>query len=374
MSQVEYRNINLMGFAVLLSLRKKIIFAFSLAGLILAAIAAYGIKPRYDATVRFLPPTNRAISPLSLLPSRNLGDQYLGLTGSRTVADDVIEHQHLVGYFHVKKISEARRQLSVISKIDDDKDQFITVRVRTTEPQKAMDIANEYVAALYRLNQSISSTEAAHRREFFEGPLEQEKNKLAEAEEDLKRAQQNTGMVMPEAQVRLGVNAVADIKQQIALREVQLAALRAGSTEQNPRVVELKSQIANLYGQLDRMQYQTGKGASASTAQLPELTMEVERKAREVKYHEALFGILSRQYENARVDQSYTPPIELVDSAVLPDVKSWPPRKIFMLGGLIGGALLGVLYVILQAVAPFRRWKRLLSQYQEVAKTDVFIK
>ncbi len=133
------------------------------------------------------------------------GDHYLGLVSSRTVADDVIEHQHLKEYFHARNDSDARRRLTAISTIVVDKNQFVTVTVRAKEPTTAANIANEYVSALYSLDHSLSIAESDHRRDFFETPLEQEKNKLADAEEALKRAQQKTGMVLPEAQVRLGV-------------------------------------------------------------------------------------------------------------------------------------------------------------------------
>jgi uncharacterized protein involved in exopolysaccharide biosynthesis len=90
--EAEYRTINLLNFVQTVWRRKKTIFAFSLGGLILAASAAYTLPPEYDATVRFLPPETKEVSPLSLLPSRNQGDHYLGLVSSRTVQDDVFTH------------------------------------------------------------------------------------------------------------------------------------------------------------------------------------------------------------------------------------------------------------------------------------------
>jgi uncharacterized protein involved in exopolysaccharide biosynthesis len=360
--ETEYRTINLLGFVQTVWRRKKTIFAFSLGGLIIAAVAAYTISPAYDATVRFLPPETKEISPLSLLPSKNQGDHYLGLVSSRTVQDDVIEHQHLKEYFHAKNASEARRELSSLSKIVVDKDQFVTVTVRAREPQTAVNIANEYLNALYRLSNQIAVSEAKHRWEFYEVPLEEEKNKLADAEEALKKAEQETGVVLPEAQVRLGLNAIANLKQQIASEEAQLASLLTGGTEQNPQVIRLRSEISNLYGQVDRLQQKTGgQGATSSSGQLPALALEVERRTREVKFHETLFQILSRQYENARVDQSYTPSIQLVDRPVLPDEKSWPRRKVMMILGLFGGGLVGLLWVLMQAAELSRRCKALLQ-------------
>jgi tyrosine-protein kinase Etk/Wzc len=361
----EYRTIDLRDFVLLLWQKKNIVFGFCLGGALVGAAAALIIHPGYDAYVRLMPPSSKEPSLSLLLPTKNTGDLSRGLISSRTVADDVIEHQHLAEYFHTTRPSALRRALDGMVTISVDKDQFVTVKVRAKEPDTAVRIANEYPEALYRLNHSVALSEAGHRWEFFEGPLEQEKNNLAKADEELKRAQQRTGMVMPSAQIQLGVSAIAELKQQVTQREEQLAVLRIGTTDENPDVVRLKSQIASLNGQIHRLEEQTGgKGGDTSPANLPELTLEVERKTREVKFHETLFQILSRQYENARVDQTYAPPIELVDRAVLPDEKSWPPRKLFFLAGFVLGGLLGVSYIGLLSADILGRMKQAMQKDQ----------
>lgn len=361
----EYSTIDLLQYARATWQGRRVILGFSLAGLVLGGIAAYVIKPQYDAVVRFLPPEQKSLSAISLLPSSatGKGDHYLGLVKSRTVADDVIARQHLVNYFHARNLTEARGRLDGMSKIVTDKDQFITVTVRAAEPQTAVNIANEYVDALYRLNHSLALASAEHRWEYYEAPLEEEKNKLAAAEEDLKRAQQQTGMIYPEAQVRSGISAVAELTQEIGVSEAQLSALLTGTTEENPDVIRLRSQIASLNAEKARLEQEAG-GAQASFAsnpRMPELSLEIARRERDVKFHETLFGILSKQYENARVDESYSPPIEVVDRAVLPDQKSWPPRKVLMLLGLLLGGLLGLTRSLLHAAGIPRRVKEFLA-------------
>jgi tyrosine-protein kinase Etk/Wzc len=368
----EYQTIDLRNFVFLVWQRKNIIFRFCLGGMLLAAAACLIIAPGYDAYVRLMPPAPKTTELTSLLPTaKNTGDLSRGLISSRTVADDVIEHQHLAEYFHTTRPSALRRRLDSMVTISVDKDQFVTVKVRAKEPETAMRIANEFPAALYRLNHSVALSQAGHRWEYYEGPLEQEKNNLAKAEEDLKRAQQRTGMVLPVAQIQLGVSAIADLKQQVTEREERLAALRLGTTDQNPEVIRLNSQIASLNGQIHHLEEQNGgKGGAPSPSNLPELTLEVERKTREVKFHETLFQILSRQYENAKVEESYAPPVELVDRAVLPDEKSWPPRKIFVLAGLLMGGLLGVLYVGVSSVDLPGRIKQAILQDQAVSRVS----
>ncbi len=339
----------------------------AVAGCALGIAAALLFQPKYDATARLLPPQPKT-SGVALFATRNDGDVYLGFATSRTVADDVIAHQNLKSYFHSRTNSQARAALGAMSSIRVDKDQFITVTVRANEPETALRISNEYLNALYRMSESISVSEGKHRWEYFAGPLEEEKNRLSQAEEELKEAEQKTGMVLPEAQVRLGVNAQAQLKQEIADLTVQLAALRTGNTEENSQVVQVKSEIASLQAQLAGMRAETGGGPGGvkTAAQLPELTLQVERRTREVQFHQALFQILSRQYENARVDESYTPPIEVVDRAVLPEEKSWPPRKLFALFGLILGAAGGGLFSLAQAAQIPRRLRE-LTQDSEIS-------
>jgi uncharacterized protein involved in exopolysaccharide biosynthesis len=361
----EYRVIDLRRFVVSIWKRRYFIVGCAIGGALLAYGAAWLMHPQYDATVRLMPPTPKTTGLSLLMPTRNPGDQYLGLISSRTVADDVIAHQHLQDYFHTTKPSELRKRLAGMAKISVDKDQFVTVTVRAREPETALRIANEYPAALYRLNDAITLSEADHQLRYFEGPLEEEKDKLAQAQEALKVAQQKTGMPEPEVQVRLGVGAIADLRQQLAARQEQLAGLETGRTSENPQVVTLQSQIASLQSQIHQLQAQTGgSGAPAATAKLPELAMEVAAREQDVKYHEALFEILSKQYEGAKIDEAYSPPVELVDSAVLPDEKSAPSRRLYALVGLVLGGLIGFVIVALKQLQLRRRFRHFVTSYE----------
>jgi len=366
----EYRTVDLGRILNHFWRRRLMLLTGTFAGGLIGAVASIVIHPEFDATARLMPPERKEASFISF-SSRNDGDLYLSLMNSRTVADDVIERQHLADYFHSANPSALRRRLAGMTKISVDKDQFITVVVRASEPETAVRIANEYPDALSRLNRVIAQSQAGHRWEYYEGPLEQERNNLSKAEDALKQAEQKTGIVAPESQVQLGLSAIASLKQQITVREEQRAALETNSTEQNPQVVQLNSQIATLSAQLKRLQAQNGgSSASSDSAKMPELTLEIERLTRDVKFHEALFQIISRQYENARVDDSYSPPVELIDKAVMPDEKAWPPRKLFVLGGLLIGGILAMALIYLKTLQPIRRIRAILRD-DTSAQADV---
>ncbi len=352
----EYRLFDVGKYIRLLWARRYLMLAFAAVGGIIGAIDAHMTPSAYDAYVRLMP-GDRTESLISGLPiGRNEGDLYLGLISSRTVADDVIARQNLADYFGTTRPSLLRAMLAQMAKIGVDKDQFVTVTVRAKTPEMAVRVANEFPQALYRLNHSVALAKAGHRFEYYEGPLEDESKKLADAEEQLKLAQQKTGIVAPEAQVQLGLGAIASLKSQITGLQSQLAAAQTSGTDQNPEVVRLKTEIGSLSGQLNRLQAENGgNGRAPASASGPALTLEIDRKTRDVKFHEALFTILSRQYENARVEDSYSPPIELVDSAVLADQKAYPPRRLWAMVGVLMGAVTGFGFVTLRAMEPVRR-------------------
>lgn len=361
----EYRVVDLRRFVAALWKRRWYLLGCTVGGALLAYGAAWLMHPQYDATVRLMPPAPKAPGLSLLVSTHNPGDQYLGLISSRTVADDVIARQHLAEYFHTTKPSELRKRLTAMTKISVDKNQFVTVRVRAAEPETALRVANEYPAALYRLNDAITAASAEHQLRYFEAPLEEEKNKLETSVEELTAAQQKTGMVQPETQVRLGVGAIAELRQQLASRQEQLAGLEVGRTSENPQVVTLRSQIASLQAQIQRLEAQTGgAGTTAAAAKMPELAMQVAEKEREVKYHETIFEVISKLYENAKIDDAYAAPVELVDKAVLPDEKAWPSRRLFALVGLVLGGLFGLVTVATRVLEPRRRFLAAMNEYE----------
>jgi uncharacterized protein involved in exopolysaccharide biosynthesis len=77
------------------------------------------------------------------------------------------------------------------------------------------------------------------------------------------------------------------------------------------------------------------------TSQVPKAGLEYVRALRDLQYNEALFELLSKQYQAARIDEAKDAPvIQVVDSAVPPERKSWPQRALLI---SFGTFLFGVL-------------------------------
>jgi tyrosine-protein kinase Etk/Wzc len=362
--------IDLIELAAILLREKRTILTFALVLLVLTAAVVYLVmKPMYTAEAVFLPPQGSPGSSMALqlsqlgslggvgagvLGLKSPGDVYVGILNSRTVADDLVQKFNLQKVYDTKMFSDSVRKLQSRSTFATSKSTtLISIKVEDHDPKRAAELANGYLDALREQNGRLALTEASQRRLFFEQQLEHEKNALADAEVDLKKTQEQTGLIVPAGQTQVQLQEMSQIRAQIASLQVGLGAFRQGATDQNPQVVRLQTQITGLQEQLQKLQSDPSRrqpgSVQLSTAHVPELELEYVRKQREVKYHEVLFELISKQYEAARLDESRDAPVlQVIDRAIVPDRKSGLPRTLIVLVAGIVGALIGIAWVLLK--------------------------
>ncbi len=354
--------------------RKLLILACLLAGGLLGLILAFILPPSYTARATFLPPGSLVSGSSMMMGQLNqlsgvggmasaLGGFkdpnaiYIGILESRTVADEMIQQFHLQDVYRTRKLSATEKALAMHTKFIPGKDTLVTVSVEDHDPQRAAAMANAYLEALENENNRLSLTEAGERRAFFEQQLAKEKDLLANAEVDLAKTQQQTGLIQPASQAQAQIFSITQTQAAIATREIELASLRESATSENPDVIRLRSEIAGLNIQLKRLE--SSNTASQGnplppTAKDPELMLEYVRRDREVKYHEALYEALLRQFESARLDESRSAPfVQIVDRAVVPDTKSEPSRALLTLGFAFLGGGLSIVWVLMPT-----QWKQ----------------
>jgi tyrosine-protein kinase Etk/Wzc len=344
---------------------RRVLRTCTLSGLVLGVLIAFIWPQWYSAQAVFLPPratdsmssigtsASASASASALMAQQDPSDMYLGMLDSRSVADDVIDHVGLIAIYHAKTRGDARTALSSQSKFKVNKNSLISVNVSAKNPRLATSIANAYLDALYRLNGSMVASASAHRRAFYEEQMESQKEALDAAEVALKQAEEKTGIVLPEGAAQAGLRTIADLQAAIGTAEATLSGVRVGATENNPRVIQARAQLAELRAQLARQQADSAKQGLrtglASSAALPGLTMELVRKMRDVKLNETLYDTLTEQYERARIASlDPGPQFQIVDRAIVPERKAGPPRKLIVIGGIILGFLFGLIWVLVK--------------------------
>ncbi len=351
---------------LVLAREKKRILQITLAAAVLATIVSFLMPAMYTATATILPPEQKQ-SALSMmlgqlgalaklggasdLGLKNPADLFVAMLKSRTIEDDLINRFDLRRVYKVKRYQDARKKLDGRSEISAGDEGLISVSVTDREPKRAAEIANAYVDELYSLNQKLGITEAAQRRKFYEQQINTEGEELLRAELALKQVQEKTGLVQPDAQGKAIIASVADMRAQVAIREVQLQAMRSYATPNNPELRRAETELAGLRGQLAKLERNPGALGNGNieipTRQLPEVESEYVRRLRDLKYHETLYEFLGKQLEAARIDEANDAvTVQVVDKAVEPEKKSSPKRLLIVLGSAIAAFVLSCIGAI----------------------------
>lgn len=331
-----------------------------------AVMVAYisTLKPQFVASASFVPEEHQSAGGSLgwLFADQGRSPLYVGLLRSRSVEDEVIEQVGLMALFKTSSRETARNILAGKSSFGAGADSIITIEVRDGNAQDAAKIANAYLDALQVENDNMRLQESGEITKFFEHQLQQERGELTTAETQMARVQRATGLIVPESQTQSGLSAIATVRQQVTTLEVQLAASLQSETEKNPEVERLRSQIAQLKTEEQILEGSGASpaGAAPSAGQMPQANLDIERAQRDVHYHDTLVNSLASQFESARLDAAFShAAFQIVDRAVVPEHKAWPPRKPYLMISAVFAALLGIVAVITRLV-----WLRIISNPQ----------
>jgi tyrosine-protein kinase Etk/Wzc len=347
--------------------RKKFVTIFTAAVTVLTTITVFVIPVSYTAEAVIMPPQQAQSSLASLtvgalgaaagggvasqLGLKNQNDLYIGILKSRSTQDNLIRQFNLQSLYQQPTLTDTRLALERHIKIETGKDTLIHISVEDRDPKRAASLANAHVDELYQENSKLALTEASQRRLFFERQLANEKTALANAEVALKRDEETTGLVMPAGQGEALIRSSAQLRAEVSSREVQLQTLRSYATDQNPQIQVIQQQIATLHEQIKNLETTRGReGMQVSASQLPAAGLDYVRKTRDVKYHEGLMEFLAKQYEAAWIDESKSAPvIQVIDRAVEPDKRSWPPRALFIAAAAVLSLFIASVIVLTQS-------------------------
>ena len=362
--------IGILDLLLIFAARKGLILGSVLLGGVIAAAIAFLTPPTFTATAVIMPPQQQSSTTAALLgqlggvaglASQSLGiknpsDPYVGILSSRTVADALIKQFELQKVYKSKNLTAARKELTSRTNFNSVKYSLIRISVDDRDPKRAADLANAYVDRLQEQNGRLAVTEASQRRLFFERQLEAEKNNLAEAEAAFKKMQEQKGIFQVTSQVEAVIRSMAQMRAEVAAREVNLQRLKAGATMQNPEVLRQEIELKALRSQVQELETSSTKRSQGDpmmpTTLVPEAGLEYARRLREVKYRETLFELLAKQYEVARIDEAKEAPvIQVVDRAIPPDLKSAPSRRLFVVIGIVLGATFGTFLALLRYAA-----------------------
>jgi capsule polysaccharide export protein KpsE/RkpR len=357
------------------------------AGLVAATVVAFLIPAKYTSITRLMPPDQSSNSGLAMLASlagkssssslggaslggvggellgiKTTGELFVGVLQSRTVQDDLVAKFDLRRLYRKKRWEDARKELADRTTVSiDQKSGIISIEVTDKSPQKAAAMAQEYVAELNRTMANLNTSSAHKERVFLEGRLSQVQQGLESAEKQFSQfASKNTTIDIQE-QGKAMIEAGATLEGQLIAAQTELEGLRQIFTDNNVRVRETQARIDEI-----RRQMQNLGGASSAVKdddkngstdngnllyppirQLPILGVTYADLYRQTKVQEAVFEVLTQEYELAKVEEAKeTPSVKVLDPGNVPEKKSSPHRLLIVLAGTFLAATFGIAWVL----------------------------
>lgn len=342
--------------------RRLLLRAFVL-GALASVLLVLLIPVRYESTAQLMPPDGQAGNGAAMLAAlagrtsglggvagdllgvKNSGALFVGILESRTVEDRLIEQFDLRRVYRVSKMEDARKTLAAHTVVAEDrKSGIISITVTDHDPRRAAAMAQAYVNELNLLVEQVSTSAARRERIFLEERLHAVKQDLdAAAQKFSEFASKNTAIDIP-AQSKAMVEAAATLQGQLIAAESELRGLEAMYTEQNVRVRTLRARVGELRTQLGKLGGDSGPFTAPSATsdssfypairQLPLLGVTYADLFRQTKIQETVYELLTQQYELAKVEEAKeVPSVKVLDAAVVPTKKSFPPRALFAAAG-----------------------------------------
>ena len=347
--------INLIDLATALGEEKATLFAIPLLTTLVAVVVSLLMTPIFTAKTVVMPPQQQQSGAAAALASlgglaglagaagaiKSPDEMYVAFLGSEGMQNRIIAEMKLQERYEAKTLSDTRKALKEQMRISSDKKSgLLSIEADDKDPAFAAELANRHVVELRAMLGRLAVTEAQQRRQFYEQQIQQTQDKLSLAEVAFRAAKEKSGMQVTSVLAETGVRASAELRGQIAAREVQLQAMSRFATAQNPDTQRIASELSALRAQLNKAEQGSGESKAAASP----LHQEAVKSYRDVKVQEAMLEVLIRQYELARVDEAKEGPlIQQVDVAMPPERKSKPKRAQIVLVAAFAGLFLGVL-------------------------------
>ncbi|HEX5234707.1 MAG TPA: Wzz/FepE/Etk N-terminal domain-containing protein [Silvibacterium sp.] len=346
--------------------RRKLALVTGISLLVSLALS-FSIPKQYKSTTSIMPPDEQGSSAMLLaaLSGRSgglgtLGSLASGLLGGRTstalfvdllqsgtVSGHLIDRFNLQRVYHTRYRIDTAKHLARCTKITEEKKSgVITIVVEDRSPVRARDLAQAYLDELNNLVTQTNTSSAHRERVFIEQRLSAVRTNLEDAELQLSQFSSKSSAIDIQEQTRAMVQAGARVQAELLVEQSGLQSLRQIYGDGNVRVREAEARIASLRGELAKM---TGSSAPLTAnadddgdgspsgndggelypplRQLPRLAVPFADLYRRVKVQEAVYELLTQQYEMARIQEAKdVPVVSVIDPPGIPEKKSWPPR------------------------------------------------
>ncbi len=338
---------------------------------ILSVILAFMLPKTFRSSAIIMPPNTSsergvfgsgsgmlAIESLLSPASTSDANTFLAILKSHTILQSVIENFNLIEFYNVENSEKAQQSLENDTNFEIDEEG--TIRVETfiktgwfhsDEDEDicktlSRDITNYFVAKLDVVNKKMKSEKAMQHRIFIENRYNQNIEELAKAEDELNIFQEKHNTISLPEQTTAAIQVATEIISRLSVSKVKLSVLEQTLSINHPEIKLLKSEIAGLNTQLKELGNENEFSMIPGFSNVPDLGLEIGRLMRNVEVQNTLYTFLTQQYEEAKIKEvKDTPTVQVLDYAVLPQLKYKPSRARVCIIGFVLSLIFSMYYV-----------------------------
>jgi uncharacterized protein involved in exopolysaccharide biosynthesis len=309
------------------------------------------VKEEFKSTALIIPSDDQSmggiaglLSTIQGLPSE-IGGQlggtemniYNTIIYSRTFLQDVIDRFDLIEEYEISKQlidhkELALKQLASSIEIDINDDMAYEISVSAYSPEKSAEMTNYIINKLNDRIIELKIQKSKNNRKFLGKRLEDVRINLTIAEDSLRAFQERTGMIEAEEQVKEILSVYSELETQLITKEIELSILKQINFS-SPQFETSKIQVEELDKKINELKSIGVKNSPfLSLKSVPQKAINYFRFLREVEINNEILKFILPLYEQAKFEEQKDVPIlQVIDYAIPPAKKTYPPRMILTL-------------------------------------------
>lgn len=361
----ENRSIDLLDYLIIVLKWKRTLIVVSIITILLSYLSIYlFIPPEYDSTSLIIPAQQDQIGGITSM-LKNFGSLPLGLGGfsqndeidkyktliySRTMLDKIILKFDLLSDYDLDSMEKARKKLKDKIDAEETPENAFVVKIRANTPQKSAEINNFIIDELNRQIIELNIQKSKENRIFLEERYNEISSNLKIAEDSLNLFQKRNGVFEIEEQAKKTIEEFAIMEAELAKQKTELKILEKIYGENSPQVLTQSISVGEYEKSYERFKAGLEKDQLLlSLKSIPNKSLEYLRLYRNVKIYSTILEFLIPLYEQARFEeQKEIPVLQVIDKAIAPEKKAYPPRILFSVLITLSTLFLVILVIIIK--------------------------
>ena len=349
----EEKKIDLLDYFVILVKWKKFLIALLFPFMIITYLGIYFlIEEQFDSSTLLVPAEDGSLGGISGLignfganlpfdigagssPEMNM---YNTIIYSRTNLQRIIDEFDLLNVYglspEVKGYKEKALK-SLAGSIEASETEFSAyeIKVRANSPQLSADITNFIVKLLNEKLIELRTQKSKNNRIFLAERVAEIRDNLTTAEDSLMKYQEQSGILAAEDQIRGLIETYTTLETELITKQIAQSIIEKLRGKNSPQFETINLEVLEYEQRLEELKRKGGpSGLIPALNSLPEQAINYFRLLREVEINSAILEFILPLYEQAKIEEKKDiPTLQVIDDAVPPAKKSFPPRTILTL-------------------------------------------